>query len=206
MYGLVRSGQLGSSSQKYVGSLGHESDANTGLIYMRARYMDPVLGRFLSEDPSRDGANWFVYCGGNPVNMIDRIGRYAEWMDGKDWISCLEITAFSLGVSGAFWLTCLAIFQYAQGLSVASNTALIVTGLWAVLLLVPGIGNLKAGEAYVAITASMKIARGIMGYMQQISQLSRLARVFAGGIAALATAEIGAQAVIDMIAIATSDL
>jgi len=153
VYGLVRSGQAGSSSQKYVGSLGHESDTNTGLIYMRARYMDPVLGRFLSEDPSEDGANWFVYCGGNPVNMIDRIGRYAEWMDGKDWISCLEITAFSLGVSGAFWLTCLAIFlQCAQGLSVASNTALIVTGLWAVLLLVPGIGNLKAGEAYVAIT------------------------------------------------------
>jgi RHS repeat-associated protein len=75
VYGMVRSGQLGSSSQKYVGGLGHESDTNTGLIYMRARYMDPVLGRFLSEDPGRDGANWFVYCGGEPVSFFDQSGR-----------------------------------------------------------------------------------------------------------------------------------
>jgi RHS repeat-associated protein len=78
VYGLVRSGQSGSSSQKYVGSLGHESDTNTGLIYMRARYMDPVLGRFLSEDPSKDGANWFVYCGDEPVNHVDPNGKI-EW-------------------------------------------------------------------------------------------------------------------------------
>jgi RHS repeat-associated protein len=71
VYGLVRSGQLGSSSQKYVGSLGHESDTNTGLIYMRARYMDPVLGRFLSEDPARHGNDWFLYCVENPINCID---------------------------------------------------------------------------------------------------------------------------------------
>jgi RHS repeat-associated protein len=59
----------------YVGGLGHESDTNKGLIYMRARYMEPVLGRFLSEDPSKDGGNWFVYCGGEPVNHIDENGH-----------------------------------------------------------------------------------------------------------------------------------
>jgi RHS repeat-associated protein len=78
VYGLVRSGQAGSSSQKYVGGLGHESDANTGLIYMRARYMDPVLGRFLSEDPGRDGGNWFVYCESNPINFLDSNGKIAS--------------------------------------------------------------------------------------------------------------------------------
>jgi RHS repeat-associated protein len=87
VYGLVRSGQAGSSSQKYVGSLGHESEGNTGLIYMRARYMDPVLGRFISEDPSRDGANWFVYCGDEPVNKIDSSGRLplANWVSFLSW-------------------------------------------------------------------------------------------------------------------------
>jgi RHS repeat-associated protein len=75
VYGLVRSGQVGSSSQKYVGSLGHESEGNTGLIYMRARYMDPVLGRFISEDPSKDGVNWFVYCGDSPTTMVDESGQ-----------------------------------------------------------------------------------------------------------------------------------
>jgi RHS repeat-associated protein len=74
VYGMVRSGQAGSSSQKYVGGLGHESDGSTGLIYMRARYMDPVLGRFISEDPSKDGGNWFVYCGDEPIKRVDPQG------------------------------------------------------------------------------------------------------------------------------------
>ena len=30
---------------------GREWDAETGLLYLRARYYDPELGRFLSEDP-----------------------------------------------------------------------------------------------------------------------------------------------------------
>mgnify|MGYP002510913681 FL=1 len=37
-------------------------DTETGLIYLRARYYDPELGRFLTEDPVKDGLNWYVYC------------------------------------------------------------------------------------------------------------------------------------------------
>ena len=33
-------------------------DEETGTIYLRARYYDPVIGRFLSEDPAGDGLNW----------------------------------------------------------------------------------------------------------------------------------------------------
>ena len=40
VYGLVRGGVNpgGTSSHKFVGALGHPSEDNTGLIYMRARY------------------------------------------------------------------------------------------------------------------------------------------------------------------------
>ncbi|MBM3496775.1 MAG: RHS repeat-associated core domain-containing protein [Armatimonadetes bacterium] len=78
VYGLVRAGDTGTSRHKFVGSLGHTSEDETGLICMRARWMDPSLGRFISEDPARDGANWFEYCRGNPVNAVDRDGRYAS--------------------------------------------------------------------------------------------------------------------------------
>jgi len=54
------------------------SEDETGLIYMRARHMDPALGRFISEDPARDGANWFLYCEGNPTSYTDRSGMVTE--------------------------------------------------------------------------------------------------------------------------------
>ncbi len=70
----------------YCGSLGHPSENATGLIYMRARYYDPVLGRFISEDPARDGGNWFAYAGNNPVGMVDPDGRFAlvDLLTGAD--------------------------------------------------------------------------------------------------------------------------
>ena len=52
-------------------------DAETGYIYLRARYYDVKDGRFISEDPAKDGLNWYVYCGNNPVNFIDPSGNDA---------------------------------------------------------------------------------------------------------------------------------
>ncbi len=76
-YGLVRGGVSpgGTSKQKFVGSLGHTSDDESGLIYMRARYLDPTSGRFANEDAAKDGPNWFVYTGNNLVNKVDASGN-----------------------------------------------------------------------------------------------------------------------------------
>ena len=53
---------------------GEYLDEETGLIYLRARYYDPSVGRFISEDPARDGMNWYAYCGNSPVMMVDPLG------------------------------------------------------------------------------------------------------------------------------------
>lgn len=53
---------------------GEYTDEESGLIYLRARYYDPGLGRFISEDPIRDGMNWYAYCGNNPIAFIDPNG------------------------------------------------------------------------------------------------------------------------------------
>ena len=60
----------------YVGEYGVETD-DCGLYYMRARYYNPVIKRFVNEDPIRDGYNWYAYCGGNPINRIDPTGEIA---------------------------------------------------------------------------------------------------------------------------------
>ncbi len=53
---------------------GREFDATTGLQYNRARWYDPHSGRFLSEDPIKDGNNWYAYAGSNPTNGTDPSG------------------------------------------------------------------------------------------------------------------------------------
>ena len=54
-----------------------QTDAN-GLYYMRARYYSPEMGRFVNEDPIRDGLNWFAYAGGNPITYFDPTGLIIE--------------------------------------------------------------------------------------------------------------------------------
>ncbi len=55
---------------------GEYFDAETGQIYLRNRYYDPATGRFISEDPVRDGLNWYVYAGNNPVLFVDPFGLF----------------------------------------------------------------------------------------------------------------------------------
>jgi len=35
-----------------------------------------VLGRFVSEDPARDGGNWYAYAENNPLAYTDYTGPY----------------------------------------------------------------------------------------------------------------------------------
>ncbi len=50
-----------------------------GLLYMRARYYNPYLCRFLNPDPSgfAGGLNFYAYANGNPVSYIDPFGLWA---------------------------------------------------------------------------------------------------------------------------------
>jgi RHS repeat-associated protein len=77
----VPSLSLGGSSQPF-GYTGEQTD-ETGLIYLRARMYDPVVGRFLQRDPAGcstsavdpQALNRFSYVESNPVNDIDPSGK-----------------------------------------------------------------------------------------------------------------------------------
>ena len=56
---------------------GYTYDAATGLYFDRARYYDPQLGRFISQDPlgpAGSGDNLYAYCGENPLTATDPSG------------------------------------------------------------------------------------------------------------------------------------
>lgn len=56
---------------------GRERDSSTGLLYYRARWMDPKQGRFFSEDPINlfGGQNLYQYVYGNPIHRVDPSGK-----------------------------------------------------------------------------------------------------------------------------------
>ena len=58
---------------------GQQYDQVTGQYYLRARYYNPVVGRFLQEDTYRgDGLNLYAYCANNPVMYYDPSGHACD--------------------------------------------------------------------------------------------------------------------------------
>ncbi len=72
---LSSTGTLDNSFQ-WVGQWGLSTE-ETGLTLMRARYYDPVTGKFISADPSgvNGGNNLYAYCGNNSISFVDFSGN-----------------------------------------------------------------------------------------------------------------------------------
>ncbi|WP_028972643.1 RHS repeat domain-containing protein [Spirochaeta cellobiosiphila] len=56
---------------KYTGK---DYDDDLGFYYFNARWYDAQAGRFITEDPARDGSNWYLYTANNPLRYIDPTG------------------------------------------------------------------------------------------------------------------------------------
>ena len=57
-----------------IGYLGKQNDQTAGLYNYGYRDYKPASARFTSQDPIRDGMNWYAYCDGDPINYIDENG------------------------------------------------------------------------------------------------------------------------------------
>jgi RHS repeat-associated protein len=78
--------QTGSLNTK-KGYTGHEEDVDTGLVYAQARYYNPGIGRFSSQDPlfisagfdlsDPQSMNSYSYTENNPIGLIDPGGNIA---------------------------------------------------------------------------------------------------------------------------------
>jgi len=88
---------------------GEQQNLTTGLVYLRARYYDPSIGRFISRDPilsprvKPEGQFWFtlllanqpqrlhpyLYCMNNPINYIDPSGLRTLEECGNEYRACL---------------------------------------------------------------------------------------------------------------------
>jgi len=53
---------------------GKQWDEDAQLYYFNARWYDPETGRFITEDPIKDGLLWFAYVNNNPMGFVDPTG------------------------------------------------------------------------------------------------------------------------------------
>ena len=60
---------------------GREFDQETGIYQYRARYYDPQIGRFISEDALRTPGNLYPYVSNSPLNWVDPTGNTKQIPD-----------------------------------------------------------------------------------------------------------------------------
>jgi len=81
-----------------------------GFYYMRARYYDPEVGRFISEDPIgfEGGINLYAYGSNNPLLLIDPLGLREQnntiigTRGGLPIIANSETRQYTLGTSNNY--------------------------------------------------------------------------------------------------------
>ena len=88
---------------------GREWDKEAGLYYYRARFYDPLVGKFISKDPiGFDGGdvNLYSYVGQNPVNLTDPSGKKVYFCSKSihSWV-CKDRTCAGLYPKASDWKT-----------------------------------------------------------------------------------------------------
>ena len=120
---------------------GQQYDDVTGQYYLRARYYNPVAGRFMQEDVYQgDGLNLYAYCGNNPVVYDDPSG-YASTLDPWEYIDPSNLVGLSA--------------------SQKKNTPGIVTGLFTSS--VPLTGNTIRNSDFTTIAIPQEVAQQLVG-------------------------------------------
>ncbi len=74
-------GESATAVEHIFGFTGRETDAESDLYFYRARYYDPQIGQFISDDPAgfaAGDANLRRYVGNDPANRTDPTGLYDQ--------------------------------------------------------------------------------------------------------------------------------
>ncbi len=180
VYGEILGGDTALTGYLYNGAYGVHTD-NNGLYYMRARYYNVSISRFINQDiltgnPTvSQSLNRYAYCQGNPVKQNDPFGLCPQEQGGmtdRDWIhlglsilGCIPVVGIAANIANA-----VLYFQEGDALN----------GLLSVAGALIGVGG---------VTAAIGAAKGICA-LTTVGQAIKTAGVaYTAGASAMQTIE-----------------
>lgn len=147
-----------------------ENDA-TGLLYYRARYYDPQLKRFISEDPIglNGGINVYAYVEGNPI-----VGKDPYGLCGP---ACVIVVGAGVGAVSSAIGTLIGGGSVSDAIGSMPGGALAGATAVTIAMMAPGTlaGTLGAIVGEIGITAGLNLidVAGVIGQSKQPSQCKK---------------------------------
>jgi RHS repeat-associated protein len=184
---------------------GEQTDDETGLLYLRARYYDPSVGRFTSRDAftgfadSSQSLNRYVYVNNNSVNSVDPSGEIAYFLIAGAIGGAAGFAAYAIPTllsSGEKWSWAKAGVATTGGAVVCAAAPLIAAGIasGAVTSLgslsVPAATGLAVGE----VGLFTGISKEILNQQIEGKNLEWGKIAFSGGLDAILAGSSGYQA------------
>ncbi len=169
-YGELLSGDSDGIMFLYNGRYGVVNDEN-GLYYMRARYYNTDIKRFINQDvvegniTNSTSLNKYAYCQGNPVKLTDPFGLSPSINWSSLGHALLDVAGF-IPVIGAVADTINGIWYLCEG-DYFSATACFISAI-------PGLGDI-AGAAVKAFTGCTKYTKIIKYASRLIGNVGNMA-------------------------------
>jgi len=151
-WGIERD-RIGSSANNFTFT-GHELDEETGLIYAKARFYDPDIGRFLSQDivlgnvANPPSLHRYYYVQQNPLIFVDPTGNIAFIQNIREKLKTTRQDTIDAGVDIAENSTVQRIFGASRAIASTAGVLAGVAGFAdSTLGLINFGGNLAVGLA-----------------------------------------------------------
>jgi RHS repeat-associated protein len=173
-------------------------DDELGLIYLRARYYDPLVGRFITRDPfpgladASESLNRYAYACGNPVNNVDPSGEIANFLVGAAIGGLAGFTAYAIPalLLGDEWSWAKAGVAAGGGAVLGAAAPLIAAGIASGA--VTGLGSLSIAQASAIAVGEVGFFKGAITEILNQQIEGRQSRdldwgqiAFSGGVDAL---------------------
>ena len=117
VYGELLKGEYGEVLFLYNGQYGVQSD-DSGLYYMRARYYNAAIKRFINQDTvtgsieSSQSLNRYAYVEGNPISYLDPFGLEKTFLDETHQI-INDFRLWLVGIEGTLLVATIAMPELA---------------------------------------------------------------------------------------------